>query len=111
MSAVEFHLATSTDLDVLDNMVAQYNDFEKITLNPALSKRAIKRLLDDDRLGRIWIIQSDHQAVGYIALCLGYSIEFGSWDAFVDEFLFQNLSAAKALDALCSNVSPRKRRP
>jgi hypothetical protein len=34
-------------------------------------------LLDDDRLGRIWIIQSDHQAVGYIALCLGYSIEFG----------------------------------
>ena len=56
MSAAELHLAMSTDLDVLDNMVAKYHDFEKITLDPALRKRAIKRLLDDDRLGRIWII-------------------------------------------------------
>jgi ribosomal protein S18 acetylase RimI-like enzyme len=36
--------------------------------------------------GRIWLIYCDYRAVGYIALCAGYSIEFSGKDAFIDEF-------------------------
>jgi ribosomal protein S18 acetylase RimI-like enzyme len=37
-------------------------------------------------LGKVWLIQPADVAVGYVAVCFGYSIEFQGRDAFVDEF-------------------------
>ena len=51
--------------------------------------QAIQNLLSDLSLGGIWLIFSDTQIAGYIALTFGYSIEFGGKDAFIDELYIQ----------------------
>lgn len=52
---------------------------------------AITHLLTDAKLGSIRIVEvgASLQQVGYIAMCYGYSIEFGGRDAFVDEMFLE----------------------
>ena len=37
-------------------------------------------------MGAVWDIRRSGALIGYVALCFGYSIEFGGRDAFIDEF-------------------------
>lgn len=45
----------------------------------------LARLLREESAGRVLIAREGARAVGYAALCFGYSIEFRGRDAFVDE--------------------------
>ena len=47
--------------------------------------RAFQDLLADTSLGRVWLIHRDDQIAGYVILTLGYSLEYGGRDAFVDD--------------------------
>jgi ribosomal protein S18 acetylase RimI-like enzyme len=66
--------------------VKQYHEFDGIEMPDEVRARALKPLLVDNTLGSILLIHMDGDIVGYLALCLGYSIEFGGRDAFIDEF-------------------------
>ncbi len=86
MSGHNLRRAGPEDLDALLPLVAAYHDFESITSTAAQRSRAVAPLLRDDALGSIWLIEEASEPIGYIALCYGYSIEFGGRDAFIDEF-------------------------
>jgi len=79
-------LADPADLDRLLPMVASYHAFEGLETTHEHRARAVAQLLADAHLGRIYLIADVGQVKGYIALCFGYSIEFGGLDAFIDEF-------------------------
>jgi ribosomal protein S18 acetylase RimI-like enzyme len=34
---------------------------------------------------RAWIVRQAHEAIGYVVLTLGYSIEYGGRDGFIDD--------------------------
>jgi ribosomal protein S18 acetylase RimI-like enzyme len=68
------------------SLVEAYHRFEGIELSPQIRRAAVTALLADPSLGGVWLIRHGGRAVGYIALCYGYSIEFAGRDAFVDEF-------------------------
>lgn len=79
--------ASEDHLDTLLRLVAAYHHFEGLTLSDAHRKQALDSLLNPKlNLGRVWLIEQDGKTTGYIALCFGYSIEFGGRDAFIDEF-------------------------
>ena len=42
--------------------------------------------MNDDSLGRVWLIQHQGEAKGRIVLTFGYSLEYRGRDAFIDEF-------------------------
>ena len=63
----------------------------------AAANAAVQPLLDDPALGRLWLIDVEGEAVGYIALCFGYSIEFAGRDAFVDEFFIDAAHRGRGL--------------
>ncbi len=67
-------------------LVRQYHEFEGIEMSDEARARALQPLLDDPTLESILLIRSAGDLVGYLALCFGYSIEFGGRDAFIDEF-------------------------
>ena len=46
---------------------------------------AMRRLVGDPSLGRVWVIVIGDQPAGYVALTLSFSIEFGGVAGFVDE--------------------------
>lgn len=75
-----------SDLDELLPLVTAYHEFESIGSSAGDLRRSVAQLLDDPSLGTVWRIQKSEELIGYIAVCFGYSIEFGGRDAFIDEF-------------------------
>ena len=78
--------ATRDDFNQLLPLVRAYHEFEGITLDDNARQAVLIALMDNDYLGHLWKIQSQQDLIGYIALCFGFSIEFGGRDAFIDEF-------------------------
>lgn len=77
--------------------VRAYHDFEGIRSTELERIHSVTPLLSDASLGRIWLILERGQAVGYIAVCFGYTIEFGGRDAFVDEFFIAQAARSQGL--------------
>jgi GNAT superfamily N-acetyltransferase len=58
-------------------------------LNRQRAEAAFSDLLADPRLGRVWLIEAQGRPVGYVVLTLGYSLEYGGRDAFVDDLFIR----------------------
>ncbi|MFT4562357.1 MAG: ribosomal protein S18 acetylase RimI-like enzyme [Gammaproteobacteria bacterium] len=86
MPIIKIRPCEPSELNEVDALVAAYHRFEAIDLPPATRRQGVMELLENDHLGRIWLIEFDAEVVGYIAVCFGYSIEFAGRDAFIDEF-------------------------
>jgi len=80
-----FYVATRTDLDSLLPLVQAYYEFDHLSFDECVARTALKNFIDDPTFGRIWLISVDSELVGYLILTLGYSIEYGGRDAFIDE--------------------------
>src|SRR5207248_1432076 len=72
-------------------------------------------LLSDDRLGHVWLIQADSQDVGYVVVTLGYSMEYGGPNAFIDDLFIQppfrgaglGTAALAEVRTFCANLGVR----
>ena len=78
-------IATSADLAMLVDLMTDFYRESAFTLQPGSAKAAFAKLLADPALGRIWIGEQDGEAAGYIVLTVGFSMEYGGRDAFVDD--------------------------
>ena len=65
--------------------------------DPARAAIAFDELVRDPLLGRVWLLDQDGAAVGYAVLTLGYSLEYGGRDAFVDDLFVQVPYRARGL--------------
>lgn len=86
-----FILARQADLSTLVSLMQRLreDDPEEGAFDEQAAAAAIPALLSDPSLGRIWLISVDQEVAGYIALTLGYSLEFGGRIAFVDELFIE----------------------
>ena len=94
---ITVRLAAPSDRDALLALIAAYHAFEQIPHDADATARAIAPLLAQTDAGRIWLIEEGGQTVGYVALCFGYSIEFGGRDAFVDEMFLVEAARGRGL--------------
>jgi ribosomal protein S18 acetylase RimI-like enzyme len=78
-------IATPSDIDLLVSLMHEFYAEASYPLNHDRAREAFHHLLLDERLGRVWIIEADGQAAGYIVLTLTYSMEYGGLAAFVDD--------------------------
>lgn len=80
-------IARKKDLELVMGLIKNYHDYEGIEGSHSSLQAAVYPLLKKaNELGCILLIQLNDQTIGYLALCFGYSIEFGGRDAFIDEF-------------------------
>src|SRR3954462_8682546 len=63
----------------------------------AASEEAMQSLVDDQNSGRLWVIQHEHRSVGFVALVLSFSLEFGGRVAFIDELFIDESSRGKGV--------------
>lgn len=80
-----FHPAAPEDEDALLEMMREFYAHEGLYFDEARARGALSPLLADERFGRAWVVRVDGEAAGYVVLTLGYSLEFGGRDAFLDE--------------------------
>jgi len=87
------------EVSALARLVRAYHQEEGIDSDPGNLPDVLLPLLRDDRSGGVWFIEADGEVVGYLAICLGYSIEFGGPDAFVDELYLQTSHRGRGIGA------------
>jgi diamine N-acetyltransferase len=81
-----FKFAENSDTELLIQFIQEFYKYDDHPFNEASIRAALAKILEDNSLGRVWLIQQDSQAIGYIILTFGYSLEYRGRDAFIDEF-------------------------
>ena len=86
---IDFRAATEADIDSLLNLESSFYAGEKYPFDIGEGRTLLVRLLREPLRGRIWVAVRGTEAVGYLLLTFGYSIEFHGIDALVDELYIQ----------------------
>lgn len=86
---ISFHQATNADQGLLVAFMRRFYEIDNYPFNEQVAFAALEAILTDTILGRVWILAEEGTAVGYIVLTLGYSLEYGGRDAFIDEFYIE----------------------
>jgi len=90
-----FRIAGESDTDTLLKFMRAYYAYDGHGFEEAKARIALTTLLRDSSLGRVWLILDGATAVGYIAICFGYSLEWLGRDAFIDEFYLREESRGR----------------
>jgi ribosomal protein S18 acetylase RimI-like enzyme len=78
--------ATQQDLPVLlDDLMPGYYEHDRLEFSRDRMEPALRELLQDPKLGRLWMIEERSQVVGYLALVFSFSLECYGREAYVDE--------------------------
>ena len=78
--------ARTEDIDHLLEMVRDFHAHDHLPFDADVIRPILGTLIQNDTLGRLWIIRVDEQVAGYVVMGFGFSIEYLGRDAFVDEF-------------------------
>lgn len=85
MHETGFRPGTAADITPIVALMRQYYAEDGYPFDGAQSRRALERLIADETLGRVWVLEDEDGVAGYLAVTLGYSLEYGGRDAFIDE--------------------------
>ncbi len=55
----------------------------------AAARVNVQKFINDEHLGRLWLLKLEDEAIGYLALTFGFSFEYGGRDAFIDELYLE----------------------
>lgn len=92
-----FREAQPGDVPVLLAMIREFYAFERIAFDEPAARTALSQLLGNPSFGRVWIADDAGEAVGYVVLTLGFSLEFKGRDAFIDEIFFRENHRGRGL--------------
>jgi len=82
---LSFHPVTLGDAAVLEELMREFYAHEGLDYERARSREAVRTLLADPALGRIWLFRVGGDVVGYTAVTMCYSLEFAGRYALLDE--------------------------
>ncbi|MBE7384102.1 MAG: GNAT family N-acetyltransferase [Leptolyngbya sp. SIO1E4] len=84
-----YKLAQLKDLDLLLQLVEEFYEFDHHSFDHDKAHKALSDLIKNEGYGRIWLILVGDRPAGYVAITLGYSLEYQGRDAFVDEIFLR----------------------
>ena len=80
-----FRPAREPDTDAVVRLMRGYYAEDDHAFAERDARAALLDLLHNDQLGRLWVAEAETLIVGYLAVTLGFSLEYRGRDAFVDE--------------------------
>ncbi|WPP53008.1 GNAT family N-acetyltransferase [Catalinimonas niigatensis] len=83
---ISYPLAQAEDLKKILEMMEDFYGIDAYPFDKLLTAANLKQFVANPNLGRLWLITSDRETLGYLVLTFGYSFEFKGRDAFLDEF-------------------------
>jgi ribosomal protein S18 acetylase RimI-like enzyme len=84
MMDVVFEMAREADADALLAMACAFHNEDGHPLDPR-GEAAVVQVARGEPFARAWILRDGSAAVGYVVITLGYSIEYGGRDGFIDD--------------------------
>lgn len=112
MTEAKFKIAETSDSEILVEFIREFYKFEHLNFDESLVRTALAKILHDHSLGRVWLIQHDDKAIGYVVLTFGYSLEFRGRDAFIDELYIREsyrgqgvgMSVIQFIESVCPSL-------
>lgn len=89
--------AVTMDARLLLEMMTEFYGESGYPVDAPRALLAFERLLDDERLGAAWILEAEGRTAGYAVMTLGYSMEYGGRDAFVDDLFVRSAFRGRGL--------------
>ncbi|MEQ8267176.1 MAG: GNAT family N-acetyltransferase [Parvibaculum sp.] len=83
--ALTFDPVTPADRALLEELVRDYYAFDGHDYDAAEQGPALDRICAGEKNARAFIIRAGGEAAGYLVLSLGFSVEYGGTDGFIDE--------------------------
>lgn len=99
--------ALPQDIPQLVSLMTEFYAEAGYTVNRPLVTGAFESILRDERLGSIWLIQSEEKNVGYLVLTLRYGMEYSGLIACLDDLYVTPSSRNKGL-ATAALIAVRK---
>lgn len=85
VSGVSFRPVESRDSEILVALCRELYEYDGTPFHEERHRGAIEKLIVHPDYGRIWIIEMNDEAIGYMVFSLGFSLEFAGRDGFLDE--------------------------
>jgi len=82
----ELREAVPGDRELLVELIGEFYRESGYPMDAGEARRAFGELLADPQHGRVWLVAVKGQPAGYLALTLGFSLEYMGVDAFIDDF-------------------------
>ncbi len=98
--------ASADDLGTLVELMAEFYAESGFALDRERAAGAFAVLLDEARLGRVWLVERDvdgpapREAAGYVVVTFVYGMEYGGLMAFVDDFFVRPEARGRGLGTI-----------
>lgn len=85
MSTAIYKPVEAQDIPAVVTMMEEFYAIDNYPIDTAVSRGLMHEFLENESLGRAWIILNDNQVVGYVILTFVFSFEYKGRIAFLDE--------------------------
>ena len=72
----EFRLAYANDIDTLMEFMRQFYAIDQYPFDEQAAGTTLEKIVGDSSLGRVWLINHEDEAIGYLVVTFGYSLEY-----------------------------------
>ncbi|MBX3495588.1 MAG: GNAT family N-acetyltransferase [Parvibaculum sp.] len=105
--ALTFDPVTAADRALLEELVRDYYAFDGHEYDAAEQGPALDRICAGEPNARAFIIRDGGEAAGYLILSLGFSVEYGGTDGFIDELHLLEAYRGRGLGRAVMDVAER----
>lgn len=81
---LHFDPVSQTDADTLVELARSFHREDGHPLDAA-GEAALRQIAQGEPFARAWLVRQDDQTLGYVIITLGFSIEYGGRDGFIDD--------------------------
>jgi GNAT superfamily N-acetyltransferase len=87
----------AADFQSLLGLIREYYRYDGLHFDANSIAPALRKLLRDESLGRVWMIHQDGDAVGYVILTFNYDLEFGGLQGIVTDLFLRKKYRGRGL--------------
>lgn len=92
-----FKLLEASQIALATQLMQEFYAIDNYPIDPEVTKTLFKAFINNEQLGRIWLIYSNEEVVGYVMLNFLFSFEFQGRIAFMDELYLKESARGKGL--------------
>jgi GNAT superfamily N-acetyltransferase len=90
-------LAQTNDIVLILNLMESFYLIDGYPFHRVKNEKNLNQLIDNQHLGRMFLVMFEEENIGYLALTFGFSFEYGGRDAFIDEFFIVEAFRGKGI--------------
>jgi len=97
--ATTYRPILASDIDLTFAMMREFYAIDNYPMDETRTRELLTTFVDDENLGKAWLVLDDGDVVGYVILTFVFSFEFGGKIAFVDELYISDRARGKGIGA------------